>query len=56
MTDSTILGVGVAVFTLLGLGVALTLIEFRKMGDQDQNDDYPRTVRGWKRAASGPQK
>ena len=56
MTDPAILGMGAAVTSLLGLGLVLTLLEFRKMGDRDQNDNYPRTVRGWKDFASGTKK
>lgn len=43
MTDAAILGIGFAVFSILGLGLILTLIEFRKMGNRDQNDSYPRS-------------
>ena len=44
MTNAAIFGFGLVVFSVLAFGLTFTLLEFRKMGDRDQNDSYPRAV------------
>jgi hypothetical protein len=43
MLDSTILGFGLLVFTILATGLIITLRQFQKMGNRDQVDSYPRS-------------
>jgi hypothetical protein len=44
MQDSGIFTFGVFVFVMLSGGFVLTLREFRRMGNRDQVDTYPRSI------------
>jgi hypothetical protein len=44
MQDSGIFTFGVFVFVILTSGLLLTLREFRRMGNRDQVDSYPRSI------------
>ena len=41
MSDPGIFAFGLCVFLLLASGLSITLSEFRRMGDKEQNDAYP---------------
>ncbi len=43
MADPIIFAFGLVVFLLLASGLAITMGEFRRMGDKEQNDAYPNT-------------
>jgi hypothetical protein len=43
MQDSMIFGFGLFVFSVLAGGLIVTMVEFRKMGNRDQVDTYPRS-------------
>lgn len=50
MSDAPIFLVGLLVFLLVTGGLAVTVREFAKMGNEDQNDSHPRSVPSrWKR-------
>ena len=42
MSDTSMFLVGLFVSFVLGGGLTLTVREFSKMGNKDQNDSYPR--------------
>ena len=48
MSDKPIFLFGLFVTLLLGGGLTVTISEFSKMGDKDQNDSYPDSG-PWKR-------
>lgn len=41
--DTMIFAFGLFVFTILAIGLIATLLQFRKMGNRDQVDSYPRS-------------
>ena len=43
MQDTMIFAFGLFVFTILAIGLIATLLQFRKMGNRDQVDSYPRS-------------
>ncbi len=53
MPDSVIFTFGIFAFVMLTGGLILTLREFRRMGNRDQVDSYPRsTTKGAKTTGS----
>lgn len=41
MTDTGLFLFGLLVFVVVAGGFAFTILEFRRMGNRDQNDVYP---------------
>jgi len=50
VTDNALFLFGLLVFVVVGGGFAVTILEFRRMGNRDQNDAYPpsRSIRSQK--------
>ena len=43
MTDTGLFFFGFLVFLVVAGGFAFTILEFRRMGNRDQKDSYPRS-------------
>ena len=41
MNEAPVFIFGTLIFLVVGAGVVLTVLEFRKMGNRDQSDSYP---------------